>query len=192
VRSSPVFPLVQTLRAVQTKVVSDRRYRHALLTALANAAARISSLVVLIVSIPLTLAYLGDERFGLWMLIASLPVLFGFLDFGIGNGLLNQVARAKATGDADRLTEVISHGLTVLTCIGFVLGALALAGTFLLPWASMWKASTPGIEEELRSSLVVFSLLFAISLPLSGVQRFKRDISHIGQRRSRTSQACSR
>lgn len=170
-RSSSVFALLQTLRALQTRVISDGRYRQALLAASANAVARITNLIVLIVSVPLTLAYLGDERFGLWMLIASLPVLLGFLDLGIGNGLLNQVAGAKATGDANRLAEVISHGLIVLTCIGFVLGALALTATFLVPWSFMWTFSAAGVEQELRSSLTVFSLLFAISLPLSGVHR---------------------
>ena len=171
VRLTPVFPLLQRLRALQAKVVEDVRYRRALLAASANAVARITSLAVLIVSVPLTLAYLGEERFGVWMLIASLPVLLGFLDLGIGNGLLNQVAGAKAEGDDNRLADVISHGLTVLACMGVVIGALALAATFFMPWPVISTSSIPGLEAEIRASLAVFSLLFAASLPLSGVQR---------------------
>jgi O-antigen/teichoic acid export membrane protein len=142
-----------------------------LLAASANAIARVSNLVVLLVSVPLTLTYLGDERFGFWMLIASLPVLLGFMDLGIGNGMLNEVANAKAAGDSRRLAEVISNGLVVLTCIGATLGVAGLIAAFALPWSSLWETTSHQLESEIRQSLVVFSLLFALSLPLTGVQR---------------------
>ena len=51
--------------------------------------ARIVQIGTLLVTVRLTLKYLGNERFGLWMTISSVLAMAAFADFGVGIGVLN-------------------------------------------------------------------------------------------------------
>src|SRR5512133_170880 len=68
---------------------SKERYRRVALTTVASVASRGIGLVTLLVSVPLTLTYLGAERYGMWMTISSLVAVLNFADLGMGNGLMN-------------------------------------------------------------------------------------------------------
>ena len=76
---------------------SNARNVRAVITATSSVAAKGLTGVISLLSIPLTLGYLGADRFGLWMTIASLQAIFAFADFGLGNGVLNTVAEVAAT-----------------------------------------------------------------------------------------------
>ena len=79
----------------------QQRIRRAFLSTLASAAARGTVVLTSLLSVPLTLGYLGKERFGLWMVISSLVALLGLADLGVGNGLLNVLAKAYGKDDRD-------------------------------------------------------------------------------------------
>jgi O-antigen/teichoic acid export membrane protein len=51
----------------------------------------------MVISVPLTLTYLGSERYGMWMAISSIVALLAFADFGLGNGLVNAIAVASVS-----------------------------------------------------------------------------------------------
>ena len=70
---------------------SNERYRRVLLTGGSTAIVKIFSALINLITIPLTVNYLGSERFGLWMAISSIIVLMSFADLGLGNGLLNAI-----------------------------------------------------------------------------------------------------
>ena len=52
-----------------------------------------------IIIVRLTLDYLGQENYGIWVTLASVLTWFGYLDFGLGNGLRNKLAEAFAKDD---------------------------------------------------------------------------------------------
>src|ERR1700720_2740359 len=74
------------------------RGKHIKLTVFTGLVARVSSMLMTIVSVPLTLNYLGPERFGLWMTVTSVITMLAFADFGIGSGLLTVVGEASGRG----------------------------------------------------------------------------------------------
>lgn len=150
---------------------AEERYRRALLTTGANVLSRVLSMVILVVSVPLTLSYLGTERFGIWMTISSFASLLAFLDFGIGNGLLNRVAHAAADGEGERLPQVISNGLILLSIVGVLVGAALLAISYLIPWGALIKVSDSALDLEMRASASTFAVVFGLSLPFLGLQR---------------------
>jgi len=125
----------------------------------------------LIVSVPLTLSYLGNERFGVWMTISSLAGLLAFLDFGIGNGLLNRVAHSAADAKRERLPQVITNGLLLLSIVGVLVGAALLAVSYVIPWGSLIKVGDPALVSEIRASANTFAVVFGLSLPFLGLQR---------------------
>lgn len=71
---------------------SRERYRRAALTALASVAARAVTIVTSLLTVRLTIRYLGAERYGLWMTATSVVSLLMFADFGIGNGLMTNIS----------------------------------------------------------------------------------------------------
>src|SRR5437879_5520509 len=90
------------------------RYRLAAWAAAGNFLSTLLGLLAILITVPLTLPYLGEERFGVWMTIASLAATLSFLDLGIGNALINHVASASAANDPPRLRQAISRGLLLL------------------------------------------------------------------------------
>src|ERR1700692_3845800 len=104
--------LIRTPASVEPDATAARR----------SPAARRSWLAVQVstslITIPLTVHYLGDERFGLWMTISSVLAMANFADFGIGNGLLNAVADAYGKDDYERIRRAVSSGFAVLFGVG--------------------------------------------------------------------------
>jgi O-antigen/teichoic acid export membrane protein len=136
-----------------------------------NVASRAAAMFVMILTVHFTVPYLGAERFGVWMTIASFTALLTFLDLGIGNALTNKIAHAVASDDADEIRNVISGGLAFLFVVACLVGVLLVSVVNHLPWESLVKVAKPETRTELRRAVQMFSLLFAANLFCTGVQR---------------------
>lgn len=141
------------------------------LTALTSLAARCVSVTAALVSVPLTLHYLGADRYGLWIAISSVIALLGITDFGFGNGLVNEIARAHGRNDRDMARSSISSALALLVGVAAMLGgALALAYPSI-PWARVFNVSSSEAAADAGPAMAVFAACFLAGLPLSIVPR---------------------
>src|SRR4051794_27682018 len=70
------------------------RERRIALSASTEAISRVVSVLTGLITVPLTISYLGTEEYGLWMTISAAIGFFVFADLGIGSGVLNAVARS--------------------------------------------------------------------------------------------------
>src|ERR1700720_1996762 len=70
---------------------------------------------------PFILHRLGDDAFGLWVLIFSLTGYYGLFDFGIRSSLIRYVSKYTATKDYDRLNQVLNTSLFSYSCLAVVL-----------------------------------------------------------------------
>jgi O-antigen/teichoic acid export membrane protein len=150
---------------------SKERYRRVALTAASAVVAKGVTLLTTLVSVPLTLNYLGTERYGLWMTISSAIALLGFADLGMGNGLLNALSEAHGKDDRDLARRSVSSGFFVLMGI-----AVLVAGSFALsyphiPWPRVFNATSDLASRECGPALAVFVVCFALNIPLGVVQR---------------------
>ena len=118
------------------------RFRRAGLSAAAGAAARLVNVATALISVPLTIRYLGGERYGLWMTISSATTMLTFVDLGLGNGLLNVIADASGRGDRAAAKTAVSSSVFLLGLVA--LGSGALFG-FVYPWVD-WGS---GIQRPL-------------------------------------------
>ncbi len=66
---------------------------------------------------PFILHHLGDDAFGLWVLIFSLTGYYGIFDFGIRSSLVRYVSKFKATGEKEELSRLINTSLFSYTCL---------------------------------------------------------------------------
>lgn len=124
-----------------------------------------------LVTIPLTVHYLGNERFGLWMAISSVLAMANFADFGIGNGVLNTVADASGKDDFDRIRGAISSGFAILSLIALLLFVLLVSSFGWISWANVFGVTSPQARDEASPALLVFACCFILNIPLDIVQR---------------------
>ena len=150
---------------------SRERRRRVILSAIASAMAKVLSVTTVLISVPLTLNYLGSERYGMWMTISSLIAMLSFADLGMGNGLLNSIAHAHGRGDLHAIRRFVSSGFTILTVVAcFVLIAFALAYPWLT-WSRLFNAHSVLAQSEAGPALATFVVLFALNIPLGVVGR---------------------
>jgi O-antigen/teichoic acid export membrane protein len=147
------------------------RHRRAALTAVASMLAKLVSVGTALISIPLTLHYLGAERFGLWMTISSLVALMAFADFGIANGVLNKVADAHGRDDRAAIRGAISSGLAILTAASAALAAAFGLVYAFVDWPAVFNVQTAQARAEAGPALAAFVLCYAATIPLVVVQR---------------------
>jgi O-antigen/teichoic acid export membrane protein len=124
-----------------------------------------------LITIPLTLHYLGNERFGLWMTISAVVAMATFADFGIGNGVVNTVATACGKDDMDGIRRAISSGFAVLTAIGVSILCLFLIVYRFVPWGDLFRVSSAQARAEAGPAMIAFALCFTLNIPLDVVQR---------------------
>jgi O-antigen/teichoic acid export membrane protein len=150
---------------------SAARHRRAAVTGITSGVSRAVRIGVTFITIPLTLHYLGNQRFGLWMTISSVLAMAGFADFGVGNGVLNTVSTAFGKDDWDGIRGAISSGFAVLTLIGSGLLALFFSIYRFVDWGNLFRATTADARAQAGPAVLVFVVCFALNIPLDVVQR---------------------
>lgn len=132
--------------------------------------------IVGVVLPPIILHKLGDEAFGLWILIFSFTGYYGIFDLGIRSSTVKHVAEFDATGDRDRLIRLINVSL-------FIYGCVALALLMVVGIGSLYFNAIFHISLRLRGTALILFLLVgsavALGFPLSvfagileGLQKF--------------------
>jgi O-antigen/teichoic acid export membrane protein len=146
------------------------RARRAGLTMLSSAMLRVSSILSLLITVPLTVGYLGAERYGVWMALTGFLTLLSLSDLGLGLGLFDAIAKASGEEDTPKIRSLISNTFLLLGMIAVGAGAAALLAVWTIPWNQLLKA--PNIApSELRGTLVAIVTCFCFNLPFSVVQR---------------------
>jgi O-antigen/teichoic acid export membrane protein len=124
-----------------------------------------------LITVPLTLKYLGNERFGLWMAISSVLAMAAFADFGVGNGVLNTVSKAFGKDDIEGIRRAVSSGFAVLNSIAVLLLLSFFAVFRFINWADFFRVVSPLARIEAGPALAVFAICFALNISMDVVQR---------------------
>jgi O-antigen/teichoic acid export membrane protein len=147
------------------------RNRRAALTGGAATLSRVVQIGTTLITVPLTLKYLGNERFGLWMTISSVLAMAAFADFGVGNGVLNTVAKAYGKDDAEGICKAVASGFAVLNTIAVMLLLLFFIIYRFVSWGDFFHVVSPLARAEAGPALAVFAVCFALNISMDVVQR---------------------
>jgi O-antigen/teichoic acid export membrane protein len=162
---------VKLLASAPLQDRSGERYRRVVRTVGTSVISKGASLLVTLVSVPMTIGYLGTERFALWMIINSLMAMMMFADLGLGNGLLTALSESDGRNDQAMARRYISSAFFMLLAIGLILITLLVITYRNLPWARLVGAQSGVVATEAGPAVAVFLSCLAINLPLSIVQR---------------------
>jgi O-antigen/teichoic acid export membrane protein len=152
---------------------SRDRHRRVVLTALASAAARAVTLLTGLISVPLTVRYLGTERYGMWMTISSITSVLQFADLGLGNGLLNAVSEANGKDDRVMAQEYVSSASFMLTSIAVLLAIVFVVVYPHVSWQRLFNVSSEKAVAESGPATLVFVTCFLLNIPLGVVKRIQ-------------------
>jgi O-antigen/teichoic acid export membrane protein len=168
------FALILRLKEFDTSTPEGRsieRYRRALLTTLAAGVAKGTTVLTMLISVPLALKYLGMERYGLWMTISSVVLMLGFADFGMGLGLMNAISEAHGRDDKQAAATDVSSGFFMLSAItAGILIIFALTYSYI-PWPAIFNVKTEPALTEAGPAMAAFSVCFLLNIPLGVIQR---------------------
>jgi O-antigen/teichoic acid export membrane protein len=148
--------------------VRTRRIGVSALWALLN---RGVSVLVSFVSVPLTVTYLGAERYGAWVTISSLLAWLQLADLGLGNGLTNALADAFGRDREDLLRAHVASAFWILTLLAAALGLGMLAVAPFTDWPAFLGVTSPEVRAELSAALAAAAVLFLASFPLVVVDK---------------------
>ena len=125
---------------------------------------------------PFILHRLGDDAFGLWVLIFSLTGYYGIFDFGIRSSLIRYVSKFQATGDREELARLINTSLFTYTFLGLVLMVPTVLGSLYVEHIFHVPA---GFLRDARILFLMVGAALALGFPLGisggileGLQRF--------------------
>ena len=79
---------------------------------------------------PFILHRLGDEAFGLWVLIFSVTGYYGLFDLGIRSSIIRYVSKYTAVDDRVQLNGLINTALFSYSGVGLLCLAITAAGSF--------------------------------------------------------------
>jgi len=152
---------------------SDERYRRIILTSGSAVIVKIFSVIIMLITVPLTVNYLGAERYGLWMTISSVIALMSFADLGLGNGLVNAISHADGKGDTKEAQVDVSSTFFILLSVAFILFFIFLLTYPLIAWNKIFNAQTPIAIKESGPTMMVLVITFLINMPLGIIQRIQ-------------------
>ena len=116
--------------------------------------------------VPLQASYLGEYKYGIFLLFVSLLEWFEELDVGIGNGLRNRFGEAVADGDTERARAYVSTAYFVLGAIFSVASIVVIIACYFIPWVAFVSKSekVQGVQAASVSNnelMILAMLMFA-------------------------------
>lgn len=137
-------------------------------TALGN---KLIGIAVGFVSVPLTVGYLGAERYGAWITISTTLAWLTMADLGIGNGLTNAIADAVGHSRPELTRNHVATAFWMLTGMMAVVLVVLGASWPFVDWGSLFNVHTVLARREIGPAVALAVALFAVRFPLSLVEK---------------------
>lgn len=124
------------------------------------------SMVLSYLYIPIVLAYLGDEKYGVWATVLSVLSWITLFDIGIGNGLRNKLAENFKDYDSIRTRKYVSSAYIMLTAIVSLLMIITVVLFSFINWDSFFKVGT-GFDDNLKVVMIISVICMCMSFVMS-------------------------
>lgn len=121
--------------------------------------------------IPVALAYLGDEKYGVWATVLSVLSWISLFDIGIGNGLRNKLAENLKNYDSLKTRKYVSSAYIMLTIIVMILMIVTVALFSLVNWKSFFK-----VEANFSDNLTIVMNISIICMCVSFVMEICKSV----------------
>jgi len=97
------------------------------------------TILISLILVPLTINYVNSERNGIWLTMYSMIFWLNLFDIGLGNGMKNKLAEAKALGNMELARKYISSTYAIMSIICIFIFVLFCIVNPLLNWDWLFK-----------------------------------------------------
>ncbi|WP_165932717.1 lipopolysaccharide biosynthesis protein [Flavobacterium cellulosilyticum] len=154
----------QTIQKVYNKVgvKSDRTKnitKHVLVSFIYKGGSIITSFLL----VPLTISFLDTENYGIWLTVSSFIGWFSFFDIGLGNGLRNKFAEAKAKDDLTLAKAYVSSAYYTIASICLLLIIVFFGLNYFIDWTRVFNANA-GMQNDLGILMPIIFSFFCLQL----------------------------
>ncbi len=157
---------------MRKRILADKRLGRIIHGGLSALLGRGVGLFVSAISLPLTVRYLGPQRYGIWVTVSTTVVMLSVMDLGIANSLTNMISRAYAAGDRAAARRFYTTAFWITCSISSVLGLAAFLLWPHINWPSLFHLTAYPAEAREASLCVAVALaFFLLSLPLNLINR---------------------
>jgi O-antigen/teichoic acid export membrane protein len=151
---------------------ANERMKRIALTAITAMLAKVLQMAIPLITIKVSLAYLGPEIYGLWLTLTSLFSIFAFADLGLGNGLQTQLSQASSRGtDTAECRRLISSCYAILVASTVIILSGFLFVSQFLDWGSIIHAESSAAYKAAGGVAIVVIVTRLSNIPLALVQR---------------------
>lgn len=113
--------------------------------------------------VPLTMDYLSNENYGVWLTLSSFIGWFSFFDIGLGHGLRNKFAEAKAKGELKLAKAYVSCAYFTIGLVSLLLILLFLVINIFIDWSIIFNTS-PELNQDLSLLMPLVFMFFGVQL----------------------------
>ncbi|MES2806231.1 MAG: lipopolysaccharide biosynthesis protein [Bacteroidota bacterium] len=113
--------------------------------------------------VPLTINFLDTENYGIWLTLSSFIGWFSFFDIGLGNGLRNKFAEAKAKGDLTLAKAYVSSAYFTIGSVCLLLIIVFFGLNFFIDWTRVFNANAT-MQKELGILMPIVFSFFCLQL----------------------------
>ena len=160
-----------TRRGSRNEGVGERRLAAMVQGLIAGFGNRMLGILVSFISVPLTVGYLGPERYGAWVTIGSVLTWLQLADLGLGNGLTNAITSARGRGEHDMVRVYISSGAAALTAASLAMGVACIIAWPYIDWSAVLGVRSEAARGEVRLAMGIAIGFSLVNFPLTLVGR---------------------
>lgn len=110
--------------------------------------------------VPITINYLNNEVYGIWMTLTSILFWIGAFDIGLGNGMRNYLTEAISQKKFDDGKSYITTTLVLLATIAIIAIAIGIFPLLLLNYNQVFNTHT--ISNGILRNAVLFAIFFTL------------------------------
>ncbi|ADL55303.1 oligosaccharide flippase family protein [Gallionella capsiferriformans] len=158
-----------------SQIRAQERNQKIIKTAWSGLAAKIITVSVSLVMVPLSVYYLGKEQYGLWVTVSSMVAMLSFMDGGAGNAVINLIAHSAGAND-NNLVKIISTAFFSLAALALIGCLLFLAAFPFVSWG--WLLGVPDSSPltELNAVVIIVGIFFFVSIFTTLVGKIQRGL----------------
>jgi O-antigen/teichoic acid export membrane protein len=149
----------------------QRRYVGIVRGILTGLAGRGVAVIVSFFSVPLTVRYLGAERYGAWVSISTAMAWIALADFGLSSSLTNAVSEGYAGDNHDLAGDYVAATFWSLVAVAASLSTVFFPLWRITPWDRVFNVQSLQARAEVGPAVAIAFAIFVLNFPVSIVAK---------------------
>jgi O-antigen/teichoic acid export membrane protein len=159
---------------------AQRRYQRIMQGMVTGLAGKGVGAIVSFISVPLTVRYLGAERYGVWVTISTAMAWIALADLGVTSSLTTAISEAYAQGRRDLAQSYVASAFWALAALATFLGGVFFLVWHQVPWIRVFNVQSPQARAEVAPAVAVAFTIFVLQFPFFSIGRIYGAYQQVG------------